>query len=168
MALRLRDRLRPRLGRLTWEMLERIIADAVMINLALLTAFALRFLSFFVLGTGQEGGATLQTYLSLFWLLTLICLVAFYLSGFYTHGRAYRSRYKTLIIVQAVSLSYLLFGFLTYFIHDLTPFPRSVLILSWLLTLLLVGGLRVGATLWRATVWAEARHGQPGLRRVPP
>ena len=32
----------------------------------------------------------------------------------YTHGRAYRSRYKTLIIVQAVSVSYLLFGFLTY------------------------------------------------------
>ena len=105
--------------------LERIVADAVMVNLALLTALALRFLSFFVLGTGQEGGATLQTYSGLFWsfwrayrshfwLLTLICLIAFYLSGFYTHGRAYRSRYKTLIIVQAVSLSYLLFGFLTY------------------------------------------------------
>ena len=44
-------------------MLECIIADAVMINLALLTAFALRFLSFFVLGVGQEG-ATLQTYSS--------------------------------------------------------------------------------------------------------
>ncbi|HEC34979.1 MAG TPA: NAD-dependent epimerase/dehydratase family protein [Anaerolineae bacterium] len=153
--------------RLTLEMLERIIADAVMVNLALLTAFILRFLSFFVFGTGEEG-ATLQTYsglfwdflhayVSLFWLLTLICLIIFYLSGFYTHGRAYRSRYKALIIVQAVSLSYLLFGFLTYFIHDLTPFPRSVLILSWLLTLILVGGLRVGATLWRATVWAEAK-----------
>lgn len=110
--------------RLTLETLERIIADAVMVNLALLTAFALRLLSFFVLGTGGEG-ATLQTYSglfrsfwrayrNLFWLLTLICLIAFYLSGFYTHGRAYRSRYKTLIIVQAVSLSYLLFGFLTY------------------------------------------------------
>ena len=57
MALRLRDRLRPRPGRLTWEMIERIIAGAVMVNLALLTAFALRFLSFFVLGAGQDGGA---------------------------------------------------------------------------------------------------------------
>ena len=63
MTLRLRDRLRRRPGRLTWEMLECTIADAVMINLALLTAFALRFLSFFVLGVGQEG-ATLQTYSS--------------------------------------------------------------------------------------------------------
>ena len=153
--------------RLTLETLERIVADVVMVNLALLAAFALRFLSFFIFGVGQEG-ATLQTYsdlfwrflrayLSLSWLLTLICLIVFYLSGFYTHGRAYRSRYKALIIAQAVSLSYLLFGFLTYFFQNLTPFPRSVLILSWLLALVLVGGLRVWATLWRTTVWAEAK-----------
>ena len=163
--------------RLTLEVLERIIADAVMVNLALLSAFVLRVLSFFVFGTGEEG-ATLQTYsglfwsflrayLSLFWLLTLICLIIFYLSGFYTHGRAYRGRYKALIIVQAVSLSYLLFGFLTYFIQDIAPFPRSVWFLGWLLTLILVGGLRVGAMLWRAAVWAEARiFGWPEKREM--
>jgi FlaA1/EpsC-like NDP-sugar epimerase len=81
----------------------------------------------------------------------------FYLSGFYTYGRAYRSRYKALIIFQAVGLSYLFFGFLSYFIPALIPFPRSALLGSWFLTLLLVGGLRVGATLWRHTVWAEAK-----------
>ena len=163
--------------RLTLEILERVTADAVMINLALLTAFTLRFLSVFVFGAGEEG-ATLQTYsgvfweflwayLSLSWLLTLICLIVFYLSGFYTHGRTYRSRYKALIIAQAVSLSYLLFGFLTYFIQDLAPFPRSVLLLGWLLTLVLVGGLRVWATLWEATVWAEARvFGRPEKSKV--
>ena len=163
--------------RLTLETLERVIADAVMVNLALLVAFTLRFLSLFVFGTGEEG-ATLQTYsglfwsflrayLSLSWLLTLICLIIFYLSGFYTHGRAYRSRYKALIIAQAVSLSYLLFGFLTYFVQDITPFPRSVWLLGWLLTLVLVGGLRVCATLWRATVWAEARvFGRPEKSKV--
>ena len=163
--------------RLTLEILERVTADAVMINLALLTAFTLRFLSVFVFGAGEEG-ATLQTYsgvfweflwayLSLSWLLTLICLIVFYLSGFYTHGRTYRSRYKALIIAQAVSLSYLLFGFLTYFIQDFAPFPRSVLLLGWLLTLVLVGGLRVWATLWEATVWAEARvFGRPEKSKV--
>ena len=46
----------------------------------------------------------LRAYVSLFWLLTLICLIIFYLSGFYTCGRAYRSRYKALIVAQAVSL----------------------------------------------------------------
>ena len=163
--------------RLTLETLERIVADVVMVNLALLAAFALRFLSFFIFGVGQEG-ATLQTYsdlfwrflrayLSLSWLLTLICLIVFYLSGFYTHGRAYRSRYKALIIAQAVSLSYLLFGFLTYFIEDINPFPRGVLILGWLLTVVLVGGLRVGAILWRRVVWVEARlFGRPKKEKV--
>ena len=177
MTLRLRDRLRRRPGRLTLEMLERTITDAVMVNLALLTGFALRFLSFFVLETGGEG-ATLQTYsdlfwrflrayLSLSWLLTLICLIVFYLSGFYTHGRAYRSHYKAVIITQAVSVSYLLFGFLTYFIEGFSPFPRSVLILGWLLTVVLVGGLRIGAILWRRAVWVEARlFGRPKKEKV--
>jgi nucleoside-diphosphate-sugar epimerase len=165
------------LKRLTREILERVIADAVMVNLALLTAFTLRFLSLVAYGTGEEGAALqaycsvfqsfLRVYLSLSWLLTLICLTAFYLSGFYTHGRAYRGRYKALIVFQAVSLSYLLFGFLTYFIRDLAPFPRSVLSLGWLLTLVLVGGLRVGAMLWRATVWREASiFGRPEKREV--
>ncbi len=42
--------------RLTLEMLERIVADAVMVNVALLTAFALRFLSFRP-GHGRRRGA---------------------------------------------------------------------------------------------------------------
>ncbi len=162
-------------ARLTLEMAERIIADAVMVNLALITAFTLRFLSFFAFGR-QAGD--LAEYTALFqnfarayrdqaWLLTLICLVIFYLSGFYTYGRAYRSRYKALLVFQAVSLSYLIFGFLTYFIQGLTPFPRSVLILGWLLTLVLVGGLRVGAALFRRTVWAEAKiWGRPEKRTI--
>lgn len=150
--------------RLTLEMAERIIADAVMVNLALITAFTLRFLAFFVFGgaAGATPGSDLfqnfvRAYRNLAWLLTLICLIVFYLSGFYTYGRAYRSRYKALLILQAVSLSYLIFGFLTYFIRGLTPFPRSVLILAWLLTLALVGGLRIGAALFRRTVWAEVK-----------
>lgn len=151
-------------ARLKLEIAQRIIADAVMVNLALITAFTLRFLAFFVFGgaAGATPGSDLfqnfvRAYRNLAWLLTLICLIVFYLSGFYTYGRAYRSRYKALLILQAVSLSYLIFGFLTYFIRGLTPFPRSVLILAWLLTLALVGGLRIGAALFRRTVWAEAK-----------
>ncbi|MEM4202808.1 MAG: GDP-mannose 4,6-dehydratase, partial [Candidatus Methanomethylicaceae archaeon] len=151
--------------RLTLEMAERIVADAVMVNLALITAFTLRFLAFFVSGGAPEVPLSysdlfqnfVRSYRNLFRLLTLVCLVVFYLSGFYTYGRAYRSRYKALLILQAVSLSYLIFGFLTYFIRGLTPFPRSVLILAWLLTLALVGGLRIGAALFRRTVWAEVK-----------
>lgn len=163
--------------RLTLEMAERIVADTLMINLALIAALVLRFMFLFTVKNSVPEASvgfysaiwqeSLRAYRNSACLLTLICLVIFYLSGFYTYGRAYRSRYKALIIFQAVGLSYLLFGFLSYFIPILTPFPRSALVGSWLLSLLLVGGLRLWAHLWRATVWAEAKiWGKPEKRTV--
>ncbi|HEC35625.1 MAG TPA: NAD-dependent epimerase/dehydratase family protein [Anaerolineae bacterium] len=153
--------------RLTLEMVERIVADTIMINLALVTALVLRFLFLFTVKNNDPEASvafytaiwqeSIHAYRNSAWLLTLICLILFYLSGFYTYGRAYRSRYKAFLIFQAVSVSYLLFGFFSYFIPPLTPFPRSALVGSWFLTLLLVGGLRIGAALWRRTVWVEAK-----------
>ncbi len=153
--------------RLTLEMAERIVADTLMINLALVAALVLRFLFLFSSQNADQEVSvysysaiwqeSIRAYRNSGWLLTLICLLVFYLSGFYTHGRAYRSRYKAVIVFQAVSLSYLLFGFLSYFIPFLNPFPRSALVSSWLLALLLVGGLRIGTALWRRTVWVEAK-----------
>lgn len=157
--------------RITREMLERIVVDTVLVNLSLLAALTLRFLAVFWL---RANGApetidgeffanmlrdSLLTYRNSALLLTGICLIVFYLSGFYTHGRSYRSRYKALIILQAVSLSYLIFGFIVYFVYLYAPprFPRSVLGLGWLITLALVGGARVAATLWTATIAVERR-----------
>jgi nucleoside-diphosphate-sugar epimerase len=163
--------------RLTLEMLVRIVADTIMINLALMAALVLRFLLLFTNKNGEPQASvgaysaiwqeSIRVYWSSAWLLTIICLVVFYLSGFYTYGRAYRSRYKALLIFQAISVSYLLFGFLSYFVSSLTPVPRSALVGSWLLTLILVGGLRIGAALWRRTVWAEAKiWGKPEKRTI--
>jgi len=171
--------------RLTWEMLERIVADAVMINLALIIALVVRFLFLFTTGYGNPDASvafyttvweqSIRAYSESAWLLTLICLVVFYLSGFYTYGRAYRSRYKALLIFQAVSLGYLLFGFLFFFFPSSlfsyspfrTPIPRSALLGSWLLSLALVGGLRVWSALWRRATWAEAKiWGKPEKRTI--
>jgi nucleoside-diphosphate-sugar epimerase len=87
-----------------------------------------------------------------FWILTPICITVFYLSGMYTRGRAYGGRYKILIITQAVSLSYLIFGFVLFFLRDLIAFPRSTLLVAWLLTLVLVGGARLWMALWTLLV----------------
>ncbi len=163
--------------RLTLEMLERIVADAVMVNLSLITALVVRFLFMVVTGEGNPEASVafytrtwqqyVHAYRSSAWLLTLVCLVVFYLSGFYTYGRSYRGRYKALLIFQAVTVSYLVFGFLSYFIHALTPLPRSVLLGSWLLSAVLVGGLRVFSALWRQATWAEASiWGRPERRRL--
>jgi nucleoside-diphosphate-sugar epimerase len=164
--------------RFTWEILERIIADAVMVNFALATAFTLRFLALFWLYGDSDGISSrffagilhnsVMAYLRVAPFLTALCLFLFYLSGFYTYGRAYRGRYKALIVFQAVTLAYLILGAVNYLLFDLTSWvPRSVWLTGWILTLLLVGGLRVWAKLWRVTTWAEARiWGRPEKRTV--
>jgi nucleoside-diphosphate-sugar epimerase len=152
--------------RFTREMAVRIIADAFMVNAALLIALTSRYMWL----VGVEGTAVsaraifrsfMQAYISTFWLLTLTSIIVFYSSGFYTHGRFYRGRYKALVIAQAVSLIYLVFAFLILILRDVIPFPRSALFLAWLLTLVLVSGARLWPVLWR--VFAQAAR-----RLVPP
>lgn len=167
--------------RLTLEMLERIFADAIMINFALFAAFMIRLVV--LLWTQGDAGNASGSFLNqvlkdsltadLFSapLVTALCLGFFFLSGFYTYGRAYQGRYKAFIVFQAVTLSYVAFGAITYLFFNMTSwFPRSTWIVGWALTLALVGGFRLWATLWRATVWAEARIlGQPkrdAMRKV--
>lgn len=164
--------------RLTWEILERIIADVVIVNLALIIAFILRFVALVWL-RGDSAGVSSRFFISILHdstaaylssapLLTFLCLILFYLSGFYTYGRAYRGRYKALIIFQAVTLAYLIFGATAYLFFNMTVwFPRSVWLAGWLLTLALVGGVRLWARLWRATVWAEAKiWGKPEMHTI--
>jgi nucleoside-diphosphate-sugar epimerase len=148
--------------RLTLEMVVRIIADAVMVNAALLSSLILRYLwSVGVEGQGVSTGASfgdyMGAYLSTFWFLTPICLIVFYRSGFYTHGRAYRGRYKALVITQAVTSSYLILGFLALLLRDVIAFPRSVLFMAWFLTLVFLIGARLWAMLWSTFVEAERR-----------
>ncbi|MCI0645022.1 MAG: NAD-dependent epimerase/dehydratase family protein [Chloroflexi bacterium] len=148
--------------RITFDMAIRMIADAVMINAAFLSGLTLRYLW----GVGFEGTAILArtalrshvaAYTGSAWLLTLISLIIFYWSGFYTHGRRYRGRYKALVIAQAVSLSYLIFGSLAFLLPDFISLPRSVLILAWAITLALLIGARLWARLWIAMNQAERR-----------
>ena len=146
--------------RLTLEIVVRIIADAAMVNAALLTALILRYLW---LG-GVESAAVpahavfrdyIRAYLDTCGLLTPVSLTVFGGSGFYTHGRFYRGRYKVLVITQAVSLSYLILGLFVLLLRDVIPFPRSVLLLGWLLTLLLLVGARLGVPLLSAFAYTE-------------
>lgn len=154
--------------RLTLEMTERIIADAILVNLALVAALALRLIvMLWIQGDDADVPASffadilrgsIIAYLSSAPLLTGLCLVIFSLSGFYTYGRTYQGRYKALVIFQAVTLSYLIFGTITYLFFAITTwFPRTVWIVSWLVTLGLLEGVRFWSSLWRTTVLAEAR-----------
>src|SRR5262245_46219352 len=105
-------------------MVLRGLADAVLINLAVLTSIVIRLVRFIM----TEGSTNEVNYNNFLWnniiayrrsavQLTLVCLIVFSLSGFYSYGRTYRGRYKALVVIHAVSLAFLLFGFLSYFIN---------------------------------------------------
>ncbi len=147
---------------LSREVLARVVADILMINVVLGFSLVLHYL--WVIGTDRFVGSAhdvllgyIQAYLTTFWMLTPISLVIFHLSGFYSYSRFYESRYKILVITQAVSLSYLVFSFFLLLLRDVVMFPRSVLIVGWLLTLITL----LGARLWLMT-WVNAlRKEQP-------
>lgn len=150
----------------------RLAADTALINIATLTALAARLLYIVGFVNPQPGASYRQLfweYLRVYgdssWLLTLICLVIFALSGFYTYGRFYRGRYKVLIVVQAVTLAYLIFGF-TVFIFKWN-FPRSTLIVSWGLSVLLLTTARAWASLWNNVIRVErALFARPEERKI--
>lgn len=160
-----------RAPRITTGMIQRMIADTILVNAALALAIAIRLLVMVWLGVGESGprlyertfNQSAAAYLSAAPLLTAICLITFYFSGFYTRGRAYRGRYKALILLQAVTLAYAIFGLSTYLLFEVdTWFPRTVWFGAWVLTLVLVGGTRLWARMWRSTMWSEAKFdGKP-------
>jgi nucleoside-diphosphate-sugar epimerase len=149
----------------------RLLADAVLVNLAILLSLIARLL--WIVATSAPG-VTLNyrlifwNYWGVFvnnaWLLTLICLVIFILNGFYTYGRFYRGRYKVLIVIQAVSLAYIIFGFLTYLAQSnflgsalrLLNFPRGALIVAWALSVVLLVVARLWATIWKVVIRTES------------
>ena len=150
------------------EILTRVVADIFLINAAVLAALALRF---FYLVAFESKIITI-TYETIFWnyvigyrnialLLTGICLFVFAMSGFYTRGRAYKGRYKALVITQAVSLAYLIFGFIAYFVGGALDMPRGALVVAWALSVAVLVLSRVWALLWSNLVRAEISLEKP-------
>ncbi|HEY2882261.1 MAG TPA: hypothetical protein VGJ15_07495 [Pirellulales bacterium] len=143
-------------GKLTPGMMLRIFADALMIQFSLLAGLFLSLFSHMLVGGLPREDwlkQLLWTLVSLYsnsaWSLTLICILIFYLSGFYTYGRFYQGRYKALIVFQAVCQSYLVFGFLTYFVRESLLFPRSALVIAWGFTVVLLTGARLWLHVWK-------------------
>ena len=146
--------------RITKAMLLRIATDIILVNLAFIITLALRYISI-VWWNVQLRQILLNDYIAVYrefaWLLTVGSIVIFYLSGFYTYGRTYIGRYKALVIFQAVTVSYLLFGFTLYLFRLGELMPRSFLIVGWLTTLCLVGGVRVAVGVADQIIIPESR-----------
>ncbi|MFZ0548139.1 MAG: NAD-dependent epimerase/dehydratase family protein [Candidatus Promineifilaceae bacterium] len=149
--------------RFTPQMFLRIVADALIINVALVTALLLRLVYLFSFQQEQisNGNAVFWSYFNSYrnagWILTAISLIVFFLSGFYTYGRYYRGRYKALIILQGVSAAFITFGFLAYFLGDVLQLPRGTWLMAWVFSLVLVMVSRLWALLWTKVVSVERR-----------
>jgi len=158
------------------EILIRMIVDGIVLSIAFFGALIFRMLALFLLkkisgaqiiSVIDESIIFLREYL---WVIIIINLIVFYISGFYTRGRAYRSRYKALMIFQAVTISYILIGFISYFYPFQIKIPRSAWISGWILSLLLIFSLRFMAQIYKKIIWQEAKvEGKPtsqGIKNV--
>lgn len=155
----------------------KLFADVVLINISIVTSLVARLL-WIIAYSPQANIDYKQTlwnygtvYINSAWLLTIICLVVFALNGFYTGGRFYRGRYKALVIIQAVSLAYLVYGALTFlsqgiffdFLKNFLIMPRGALMVAWALS----AGLLVAARTW-SSIWKQLLRGERQAQPAEP
>jgi nucleoside-diphosphate-sugar epimerase len=173
--------------RITFQGVLRLFADAVLVNLAILAALGARLLYIVAYGNPAAGynyrelfWLNVKAYGDSAWLITLICLVVFAASGFYTYGRYYIGRYKLLIVVQAVSIAYLIFGLLSYisngvlfgllrlgFLRDLLNLQSGTMILAWGLTMILLVAARAWSSTWKNIARVESsQYIPPEARKI--
>src|SRR5688572_23831632 len=146
--------------RVTRSTLVRVAADALLVNAALVAGLFVRAIGMAMLGDGGRPESHLSVTLVEIWsfyvhaavLLTAIALATFASSGFYTRGRYYTSRYKAVVILQSVTLAYVLFGYGTAFLDPAHPHPRSSLVVAWLTTLAALLLARLWSSVWRTLV----------------
>lgn len=147
-------------SKVTSGMAARILADALMIEIVTFGALMIRY-AWAV--TVERGIAVPLTSIVTFFasyvrgsvILTTICIIVFWLSGFYTHGRAYAGRTKALVITQAVTLSFLVFGALEFLFQGIFALPLGALFLSWACVLVMLLASRLWSMLWRGIIVGE-------------
>jgi nucleoside-diphosphate-sugar epimerase len=125
----------------------RMAADVILVNISMLTAFALWFLFYVViLRTPDPQGLAerFKNFVTHYWLLwSFLALLVFQLSGFYPRTRDAGGVQKTIAVFRGVSSFVVLFVFADYFLYRGALVPRGVAVLAWILTLATVGGVRL-------------------------
>ena len=117
------------------------IIDIVLVNIGFYGALYLRF-------DGQIPANYLESYGELVLPFTVILIASFFLLGLYNRLWQYASIGELVSVIMAVTLGTVINIALLYFIMQggQLPLPRSILPISWLLNIFLIGGSRL---LWR-------------------
>ena len=134
----------------------RAVADALMLNAAMIVGIAVATVS--SRGSGDPAGIFLSAvgaYAKWGWIGTSIALAVFYLSGFYTRGRGYAGRYKALVVLQAVTVTFLIFGSLGFLLPNFFEMPRSALVTAFAVSAVTFVGSRIWSALWKRLASSE-------------
>ncbi len=143
----------------------RMAADAILLVTALFAGLTVRLLYLLLFEKPKDVAAFYYVardanhFLQVAPLLVLVSLITFWLSGFYTYGRNYLSKYKPLFVGQAVSLAFLIYGFSAYFFTEgRLPISRGGLYLAWLFAMAFLIGARIWTDLWKGYVDPERQR----------
>lgn len=129
--------------------------DAILVNLAMAVPVIIVF------NGSQSQFNYLQYYITLALLNTLIYLTFFYLFNLYNRAWSYASMGELTAIIQAVSLGS--GGTLALTCFTYWPLPRTIVIVQWALTIILIGGSRLA---WRVYVERKKTNGCKAGRKA--
>ena len=157
-------------------MIVRMLADSALVTIALGIAVAVRLV--IVLTVEMPAGdnpsdhiqVAVHNFLRATPSLLLVLLATFWMSGFYTYSKHYLGKYKAFVVLQAVAVGFLLYGFLSYFLSGgELAIPRGSLAMAWILASILLLGARTWNVVWNRIVVPERetilRHRGP-IERV--
>jgi nucleoside-diphosphate-sugar epimerase len=125
----------------------RVLVDLVSLCVAWLIAVTL-YWGGFIIYLENSKPTELSSTLKVLHFQNVACLVftaipIFVCFGFYTHTRAYQNRYKFLVIVNAVSLSFMIEVLIYTYVLRLGRQPRGLMLLAWIVSVLIITGSRV-------------------------
>jgi nucleoside-diphosphate-sugar epimerase len=130
------------------EAVPRVLVDVASLSLALFIAFAAYFAGYMVYLKDHARLVELlpdfkALYVQNVFFLVVIGTLIFTSFGFYTHTRSYQNRYKRRVIINAVSLTFMIEVLLYSHVLRLGRTPRGVMLLAWIVSLLLITGSRI-------------------------
>ncbi len=114
-----------------------VIADIVLVSLSVVAAFMIRF-------DGKVPAEYLEKGLlqNMIILALLFCIPAFYFFRLYSFSWSFVSTTELVSLFKATTLSFVFLGASIFFLQSFQGFPRSTLIVSYILVFILCGGIR--------------------------
>jgi len=142
------------------QILIRVIADLLMLGISLAMALLVRFYVLYGIEGLNVNPAEYAKLYKTIYIKTIFVLIGVgitnnFLFGFYNKGRSYASKFKAIIIMQSVSLTFLLFALFGFLLPNLFYVPRGVLIIAWILSTVMFLGSRLWSSSWRKVVKSE-------------